>query len=108
MRVRALIWLRSRMWWHGLRSRSTAADTAVGFILTLLAALVSIGLASVLSLITVVGLSDDSREPLRIALTIVCWMVGFLAVAVPVVFGLGQTSLPLRRAVRRSCWTRSS
>ncbi len=97
MRVRALIWLRSRMWWHGLRSRSTAADTAVGFILTLLAALVSISLASVLSLITVVGLSDDSREPLRIALTIVCWMVGFLAVVVPVVFGLGQTSLPLRR-----------
>jgi hypothetical protein len=62
-----------------------------------LAAIVSIGLAFSLSAITLFGLREGSRESVRVAMMIVCWTLGFLAVVIPVIFGVGQTSLPLRR-----------
>jgi hypothetical protein len=96
-RLAALIWLRSRLWWHGLRSRATAADTAVAVILAVIAAVLSIALAFALSVITHVGLSDGTQDAVHVALVVVFWVVGFLAVVMPVFFGAGQPQVPLRR-----------
>lgn len=93
----ALIWLKSRLWWNGLRSRASVADTAVAVILAGLGAVLSFGLAFSLSVITHVGLSDGTTESVRIALLIVFWMLGFLAVVVPVFFGFGQPQVPVAR-----------
>jgi len=96
-RLIALIWLRSRMWWHGLRSRATAADTAVAVILAVIGAILSVALAFALSVITHVGLRDDTGDAVHVALLVVFWMLGFLAVVMPLFFGFGQPQVPLRR-----------
>ena len=93
----ALIWLRSRIWWHGLRSRASAADTAVAVILALIAAILSAALAFALSVISHVGLKDGTHEAVHMALMITLWMLGFLAVVMPLFFGAGQPQVPLRR-----------
>jgi len=96
-RLIALIWLRARMWWHGLRSRATVADTAVACILAVIAAIFSVALAIALSLITHVGLRDGTEDAVHMAMLVVFWMLGFLAVVMPVFFGFGQPQVPLRR-----------
>ena len=96
-RLGALIWLRSRLWWHGLRSRATKADTAVAFILAGIATVLSIALAFALSAITHIGLRDGTEDAVHVALLVVFWMLGFLAVVMPVFFGFGQPRIPLRR-----------
>lgn len=93
----AVIWLRWRMWWHGLRSRAAAADTAVAIILALLGTVLSAVLAFVLAGVAHLGLMYGEREAVHTALTIVCWMLGFLAVVMPLIFGAGQPRVPLRR-----------
>jgi hypothetical protein len=85
------------MWWHGLRSRATAADTAVAVILALIAAVLSAALAFALSIITHVGLGDGTEEAVHMALMVTLWMFGFLAVVMPLFFGAGQPQVPLRR-----------
>jgi hypothetical protein len=85
------------MWWHGLRSRATLADTAVGVILAVLAAVLSVVLAFALAVITHVGLRDGTHEAVNVALIVVFWMLGFLAVVMPLFFGAGQPQVPLRR-----------
>jgi len=85
------------MWWHGLRSRTTAADTAVAVILAVVAAILSGALAVALSFITHVGLRDGTEDAVRVATLVVFWMLGFLAVVMPVFFGFGQPQVPLRR-----------
>jgi ABC-2 type transport system permease protein len=85
------------MWWHGLRSRATAADTAVAVILAFIAAMLSIALAFALSVITHVGLSDATEDAVHMALLVVFWVIGFLAVVMPIFFGAGQPQIPLRR-----------
>ena len=92
-----LIWLRSRMWWHGLRSRATLADNAVAVILALLATVLSAALSFALAGITHIGLLDGGQESVHIALMIVFWVLGFLAVVMPLFFGAGQPHVPLRR-----------
>jgi hypothetical protein len=85
------------MWWHGLRSRATVADTAVAVILALLGAILSAALAFALSVITHVGLRDGTHEAVHMALLVVFWVLGFLAVMMPLFFGAGQPQVPLRR-----------
>ncbi len=85
------------MWWHGLRSRATAADTAVAVILAVIAAVLSVALAFALSVITHVGLRDGTEDAVHVALLVVFWMLGFLAVVMPLFFGFGQPQVPLRR-----------
>jgi len=85
------------MWWHSLRSRATAADTAVAVILAVVAAILSGALAVALSFITHVGLRDGTEDGVRVAMLVVFWMLGFLAVVMPVFFGFGQPQVPLRR-----------
>jgi ABC-2 type transport system permease protein len=96
-RLGALVSLRSRMWWHGLRSRATAADTAVAVILVVIAAVLSGALAFALSVITHVGLRDGDEAAVHVGLLVVFWMLGFLAVVMPLFFGFGQPQVPLRR-----------
>jgi len=96
-RLGALIWLRSRMWWHGLRSRTTLADTAVAVILAVIAAILSAALAFALSVVIHVGLRDGTEDAVHVALLVVFWMLGFLAVLMPVFFGFAQPQVPLRR-----------
>jgi hypothetical protein len=85
------------MWWHGLRSRATAADAAVAVILAIFAAALSIALVGALSVITHIGLRDGTEDAVQVALLIVFWVLGFLAVVMPVFFGAGQPQIPLRR-----------
>jgi hypothetical protein len=85
------------MWWHGLRSRATLADTAVGVILAMLAALLSAALSFAMAVVVHVGLGDGTEEAVRIALTIIFWTLGFLAVIMPVFLGAGKPQVPLRR-----------
>jgi hypothetical protein len=85
------------MWWNGLRSRATAADTAVAVILAVIAAILSGGLAFALSVITHVGLRDGDEAAVHVGLLVVFWMLGFLAVVMPLLFGFGQPRVPLRR-----------
>jgi hypothetical protein len=93
----ALIWLRSRIWWHGLRSRATLADNAVAVILALLATVLSAALSFALAGITHIGLSVGGEEAVHLALMIVFWVLGFVAVVMPLFFGGGQPRVPLRR-----------
>lgn len=96
-RFGALVWLKSRLWWHGLRSHATKADTAVAVILAVLGAVFSVALAFALCVITHVGLSDGTEDAVHVALLVVYWMLGFLAVVMPIFFGFGQPQVPLRR-----------
>ncbi len=93
----ALVWLHARIWWNGLRSHATRADTAAAVILTLLGGAFSILLAFVLSVVVRAGLSDGSDEAVQMALMIAFWMLGFLAVIMPVFLGAGKSRSPLRR-----------
>jgi hypothetical protein len=93
----ALVWLRARIWWHGLRSRATLADTAVAVILALLGAALSVLLAFALSVVVHAGLGDGSEEAVLMALMVVFWMLAFLAVIMPVFLGAGKPQVPLRR-----------
>jgi hypothetical protein len=85
------------MWWHGLRSRAAAADTAVAVILAALATVLSAALAFALAGITHIGLMDGTQEAVRVALLVVFWVLGFLAVVMPLFFGAGKPEVPLRR-----------
>jgi hypothetical protein len=85
------------MWWHGLRSRATLADNAVAVILAVIAAVLSAALSFALAGITHIGLVEGSQEAVHIALMVVFWMLGFLAVVMPLFFGAGQPQVPLRR-----------
>ena len=85
------------MWWHGLRSRTTLADTAVAVILAVIAAVLSAALSFALSVVIHVGLRDGTEEAVHVALLVVFWMLGFVAVVMPVFFGFGQPQVPLRR-----------
>jgi hypothetical protein len=96
-RLGALVGLRSRMWWHSLRSRATAADSAVAVILAVIAAVLSAALAFALSVIAHVGLRDGDEAAVHVGLLVVFWMLGFLAVVMPLFFGFGQPQVPLRR-----------
>lgn len=93
----ALIWLRSRIWRHGLRSHAVAADTAVRIVLAALAALLSTGLAFALAGITHVGLLDGTVDAVHMALSVVLWVLGFVAVVMPVILGAGQVQVPIHR-----------
>jgi len=73
------------------------ADTAVALILAVIAAILSVALAFALSTITHVGLRDGTEDAVHVALLVVFWMLGFLAVVMPVFFGFGQRQVPLRR-----------
>jgi hypothetical protein len=85
------------MWRHGLRSRATRADTAVAVILALLGAAFSLVLSFVLSVVVHAGLGDGSDEAVLMALMVAFWMLGFLAVVMPVFLGAGKPQVPLRR-----------
>jgi hypothetical protein len=85
------------MWWHSLRSRATVADTAVAVILAVIAAVLSVALAFALSVITHVGLRAGTEDAVHGGLLVVFWMLGFLAVVMPLFFGFGQPQVPLRR-----------
>jgi hypothetical protein len=61
------------------------------------AAILSVALASALSLITHVGLRGGTEGAVHMAMLVVFWMLGFLAVVMPVFFGFGQPQVPLRR-----------
>ena len=73
------------------------ADTAVAFILAVIATVLSGALAFALSVITHVGLRDSTEDAVHVALLVVFWMLGFLAVVMPVFFGFGRPQVPLRR-----------
>jgi hypothetical protein len=85
------------MWRHGLRSRATVADTAVAVILALIAVVLSAALSFALAGITHIGLMDGGQETVHVALMVVLWVLGFLAVVMPLFFGAGQPQVPLRR-----------
>jgi hypothetical protein len=93
----ALIWLRSRLWWHALRSRATLADNAVAVILAMVATVLSAALSFALAGITHIGLMDGGKESVHVTLIIVLWVLGFMAVVMPLFFGAGQPQVPLRR-----------
>ena len=98
-RLFVLIWLRSRMWWHGLRSRASAADNAVAVILAVIAAVLSVALAFALGWVSHIGLRDGNQDALRVSMLVIFWVFGFLAVAMPVFFGFGRPQVPLSRLV---------
>jgi hypothetical protein len=96
-RLLAVIWLKSRIWWHGMRSRARAADTAVAIIMSFFGAAFSIGLAVGLGVVAYVAFLDGDADAGNVGLQIVFWVMGFLAVALPVFFGLGQPAVPVAR-----------
>ncbi len=96
-RLFVLVWLRTRLWWNGLRSRSGAADAAAAVIVAVLAAAMSIGLAVALAAITALALGSGDPQAERVGLLIVTWVLGFLAVIAPVIFGVGPSAVPIHR-----------
>jgi len=96
-RIGVLVWLRSRLWWNGLRSRSGAADAAAAVIVVVLAVAVSVGLSVGLGAMTILALASGDPEAQRVGLFIVCWVLAFLAVIAPVIFGSGPSAVPVAR-----------
>ena len=96
-RLLALVWLRTRMWWHGLRSGSGAMDAVAAMFVSVLGAVMSIGLAIGLGAVTHLALSGGDPQAQRVGLLIVFWVLGFLATFLPLVFGMGQPAVPLNR-----------
>jgi hypothetical protein len=93
----ALVWLRFRLWWNGLRSQAKAADTAVAVIIVFLGGAFSVGVAVGLSAVAHLALSDGDAEARRVGLNVVMWVLGLIAVVVPTILGIGQSSVPLGR-----------
>jgi hypothetical protein len=96
-RLLALVWLRFRLWWNGLHSQAKAADTAVAVIIVLLGGAFSVGIAVGLSAVAHLALSDGDTEARRVGLNVVMWVLGLIAVVIPTILGIGQSSVPLGR-----------
>jgi len=96
-RLATLIWLRHRLWWNGLRSKARAADTVLAVILGCISIVASAALAAALAFVLHFGMSRGDVDAQRATLLVVFWMVAFLAVGLPLVFGSGQRGLPLER-----------
>jgi hypothetical protein len=96
-RLLALVWLRFRLWWNGLHSQAKAADTAVAVIIVFLGGAFSVGVAVGLSAVAHLALSDGDAEARRVGLNVVMWVLGLIAVVVPTILGIGQSSVPLGR-----------
>ncbi len=89
-RLRALVWLRFRLWWNGLCSKSRVADTAVAVILAVVGVVVSVALAIVLASLLHIGLRGGDADAQGVALVIVFWTLAFFAVVLPLIFAQGQ------------------
>ena len=96
-RFLALVWLRFRLWWNGLRSQAKAADTAAAVVIVMLGGAFSVGVAVGLSAVAHLVLSDGDAEARRVGLNVVMWVLGLIAVVVPTILSVGQPSVPLGR-----------
>jgi hypothetical protein len=96
-RLRALVWLKRRLWWNGLRSRAKVVDTVVAVILAVFGAVLSLLLAVGLSVVTHLALRDGEPHAAWVGLLLVFWTLGLLAIVIPVFFGLGEQAVPLSR-----------
>ena len=96
-RLKILIWLKFKLWRNGLRSGARATDTAVSVIVTLLGGVVSLALAAGLGAVTYLALRDVESDVHTVGLLVVFWFLAFLAVVVPIFFGIGQPAVPVGR-----------
>ena len=96
-RLTTLVWLKWRLWWNGLRGGAMAVDTAVAVVIAILGTVVSLALAFGIGAVVHLGLRDGDPTAGTVGLQIFFWVLAFLAVIVPVVFGMGESSLPLSR-----------
>jgi hypothetical protein len=96
-RLKILVWLKFKLWWNGLRSRAMAVDTVVAVVLTFLGGTVSLALAFGLGVVTHVALRDVESDVHAVGLLVVFWFLAFLAVVLPLFFGMGQPAVPVSR-----------
>ena len=96
-RLFALLRLKLAIWRHGLRTGAGVADLAAGIGLSILAGLVSLGLTAGVAAAMHLALAAGDAFTLRKGLLVVAWGAAFLAVGVPVFFGIDRVSLPLSR-----------
>jgi hypothetical protein len=94
-RVLTLVWLRSRIWMHGLRSAAGVSNLAAAILMTILVAFGSIGLT--LGLSGLIFLADTADDPaaLRVALNIALYTLLFFAVFIPPFVGGGRSGYHL-------------
>jgi len=96
-RLKILVWLKFKLWWNGLRSGAMAMDTAVAVVLTFLGGAVSLALAFGLGVVTHIALRDVESDVHTVGLLVVFWVLAFLAVVLPLFFGMGQPAVPVSR-----------
>jgi len=96
-RLKILVWLKLKLWWNGLRSGAMAMDTLVAIILAFLGGALSLALAVGLGALTHVALRDVESDVHTVGLLVVFWFLAFLAVVLPMFFGMGQPAVPLSR-----------
>jgi hypothetical protein len=96
-RLNILVWLKFKLWWNGLRSGAMAMDTAVAVLLTFLGGALSLALALGLGVVTHLVLREVESDIHAMGLLVVFWILGFLAVVLPLFFGMGQSAVPVGR-----------
>ncbi len=96
-RLLTLIWLKARMWRHGLRSGTGVADAAAGVAMSILALLFSLGMTAAAGALLHYRLLADDMDRVRIVLLAIGYYSALFAVVVPVFFGLERAGMPIRR-----------
>jgi len=91
-RVFALVWLRWRIWRHGLRTVAGVSNMAARVVMTVLGGLGALGMTAGCGLLIWMIASTDETEPLGVALAIVLYLMLFFMVVVPLFFGGFRTA----------------
>jgi hypothetical protein len=94
-RALTLVWLRFRMWLHGLRSAAGVSNLAAAVLMTVLVAIGSIGLTLALSALLFLAGTADDPDALRVSLNIALYTVLFFAVLMPPFVGAGRSGFQL-------------
>lgn len=94
-RVSALVWLRWRIWRHGLQTVAGASNAAAGIVMTIVGTVGAVGLATGCGLVIWMIASDGDAETLGVALVSAFYVMLLFGVVVPLVVGGSRTGREL-------------
>ena len=96
-RLLTLIWLKLRMWRHGLRTGTGMAEALAGIGLSILSLMFSLGMMVGVGITAHIVLDRTEAGPLHTALIVLCYYCAVFAVVLPVLFGTERAGVPIRR-----------